>query len=327
MTLLHYLPTVLAAVFPSSLLVSFWSLNHSEINCACMTATMKRSLPSILNSVVRRVRPNGSADVCRGPVHLSNRPGFVSPTGLLVPSVYGNDQKAHISSSAQTAKKPRSPYAVLQLRTSASKKDIKAAFRRLAKIYHPDLNTTHSRSESEERMAEIIDACDQLMDDDFGGRIGDSRVALACEMYTIPELRIDRLHEVYSLKVKLIDDSIAVPHNVDAKHSVQDIPCSKNEKLTSTDVSTHSLIEIEAHPHDSVSDLKRHIQSIFQTEWGLSDRRLDRDGIATGWELVNDIDGSILSYHLFLSSYGIKDGDIIHAVVRKYNEVEREAST
>ena len=237
-----------------------------------------------------------------------------------------NRQEAHISSSARTANKPRSPYAVLQLRTSASKKDIKAAFRRLAKIYHPDLNTTHSRSESEVRMAELIDAYDHLMDDDFGSRIGDSRLALACGMYTIPELRIDRLHNVYSLKLKLIDDGEEVNRVADPALSDQDVPCSESERLASKDVSTHPLMEIEAHPHDSVSDLKRHIQSNFEAEWGLFDRRLDRDGIATGWELVNDADGSILSYHLFLSSYGIKDGDIIHAVVRKYNEVEREAS-
>ena len=271
----------------------------------------------------RRVRQNGSANMCNRPVNLSNRPRFFPPTGLFITFV--NGQKAHISSSAQTTNKPRSPYAVLQLRTSASKKDIKAAFRRLAKIYHPDLNTTHSRSESEERMAELIDAYDHLMDDDFGGRIGDSRVALACEMYTIPELRIDRLHYVYSLKLKLIGDGIQLKHDID-EHSVKNAPCLDDERLISTDVSTHPLIEIEAHPHDSVSDLKRHIQSMYQAEWGLSDRRLDRDGIATGWELVNDVDGSILSYHLFLSSYGIKDGDIIHAVVRKYNEVEREAA-
>ena len=290
-----------------------------------MTAIMKRSLPSVLNSLGRQVRPNGSANVCRGAAHLSNRSRFFPPDTF--PLTSANGQQAHISSSAQTANKPRSPYAVLQLRTSASKKDIKAAFRRLAKIYHPDLNTTHSRSESEERMAELIDAYDHLMDDDFGGRIGDSRVALACEMYTIPELRIDRLHDVYSLKMKLVDDGIELKHHTDAGHSVQDALCSENERSSSTDVSTHPLIEIEAHPHDSVSDIKRHIQSIFEAEWGLSDRRLDRDGIATGWELVNDIDGSILSYHLFLSSYGIKDGDIIHAVVRKYNEVEREAGS
>ena len=208
--------------------------------------------------------------------------------------------------------KPRSPYAVLQLRTSASKDDIKAAFRRLAKQYHPDVNATHSRKESEARMAELIDAYGRLMDDDFGGRIGDSRVALACEMYTIPELRIDRMHDVYSLKIKLVADGVEL-----SQQNVIDEICSDDDNISTADISTRTLFEVEAHPHDSVSDLKRHIQSIFGVEWGLSGRRNDRDGIATGWELVYDTDGSILSYHLFLDSYGIKDGDIVHAVVRK----------
>jgi len=175
-------------------------------------------------------------------------------------------------------------------------------------------------------MAELIDAYDHLMDDDFGGRIGDSRVALACEMYTIPELRIDRLHDVHSLKIKLVDDGLEVSQGLTSKPADQSDAIRQGDNSSTTDISTHALFEIEAHPHDSISDIKRHVQSIFETDWGLSGRRLDRDGIATGWELVNDTDGSILSYHLFLSSYGIKDGDIIHAVVRKYNEVEREAA-
>jgi hypothetical protein len=206
------------------------------------------------------------------------------------------------------------------LRTSATKHDIKTVFRRLAKKYHPDLNPTHPRKESEARMAELIEAYDRLMDDDFGGRIGDSRVALACEMYTIAELRMDRLHDVHSLKLKLVDDGMELGQSSNAKIAHPDA------ERASTDLSTHSLLEIEAHPNDSVSDFKRNLQSLFGTEWGLSDRRSDRDGIATGWELVTDGDGSILSYHLFLSSYGIQDGDIIHAVVRKYHEVEREAA-
>lgn len=172
-------------------------------------------------------------------------------------------------------------------------------------------------------MAELIDAYDRLMDDDFGGRIGDSRVALACEMYTIPELRIDRLHDVHSLKIKLVVDGVEL-----SQQNVIDEICSDDDSISTADtsISTHTHFEIEAHPHDSVSDLKRHIQSIYEAEWGLSGRRNDRDGIATGWELVNDTDGSILSYHLFLGSYGIKDGDVVHAVVRKYEEVEREAA-
>ena len=233
--------------------------------------------------------------------------------------------QTYFSSSASSigthSNKPRSPYAVLQLRTSASKDDIKAAFRRLAKTYHPDVNTSHSRKESEARMAELIDAYDRLLDDDFGGRIGDSRVALACEMYTIPELRIDRLHDVHSLKIKLVVDGVEL-----SQQNVIDEICSDDDSISTAGISTRTHFEIEAHPHDSVSDLKRHIQSIYEAEWGLLGRRNDRDGVATGWELVNDTDGSILSYHLFLGSYGIKDGDIVHAVVRKYEEVERETA-
>lgn len=186
-------------------------------------------------------------------------------------------------------------------------------------------------------MAELVDAYDQLMDDDFGGRIGDSRVALACEIYTIPELRMDRLHDVHSLKVNIIVDNGEESSTGDESSSsdpardLQSATISEDKSSVHDDaagvLSTHSLIEIEAHPHDSVSDLKRQLQSSYLQEWGLSGRRLDRDGIATGWELVNDTDGSILSYHLFLSSYGIKNGDIIHAVVRKYHEVEREAAS
>ena len=233
--------------------------------------------------------------------------------------------QTHFSSSASSigtrGEKPRSPYAVLKLRTSASKDAIKAAFRRLAKQYHPDVNTTHSRKESEARMAELIDAYDRLMDDDFGGRIGDSRVALACEVYSIPELRIDRLHDIHSLKIKMVDDGVEL-----SQQNVIDEICSDDDDISTADISAHTLVEIEAHPHDSVSDLKRHIQSIFGAQWGLSGRRNDRDGNATGRELVNDTDGSILSYHLFLDSYGIKDGDIVHAVVRKYSEVEWESA-
>ena len=212
--------------------------------------------------------------------------------------------------------KSKSPYAILKLRTSATEEDIKAAFRRLAKQYHPDLNTTHSRKEGEALMAELIDAYEQLLDDDFGGRIGDSRVALACEMYTISELRMDRLHDVYSLKLTLLDD------DSDEDEGCIDIIAADSFNTDARDLSPHSIIEIKAHPHDSVSDLKRAMQSTFEEEWGLIGRRLDRDGIATGWELVNDADGSILSYHLFLSSYRLKSGDLIHAVVRKNHAEE-----
>ena len=82
------------------------------------------------------------------------------------------------------------------------------------------------------------------------------------------------------------------------------------------------MIPITAHPQDSISDLKRYIQSKYAATWGIEDRRRDRDGLYLGWELVcrkkNDSDvNSVLSYHLFLDSYDINDGDILHSIVRK----------
>lgn len=162
-------------------------------------------------------------------------------------------------------------------------------------------------------MSELVDAYEQLMDDDFGGRVGDSRVALACEMYTMDELRMDRLHDVYSIRIVYPEEE---------ENSKEISPKFRH----SFHVSSKPLYEIRAHPDDSVSDFKRRLQSRFMDQWGLGNRRLDRDNIATGWELVTETDGTVLSYHLFLHSYGIKNNDTIHAVVRRYNEVEREAA-
>ena len=172
-------------------------------------------------------------------------------------------------------------------------------------------------------MAQLIQAYDHLMDDDFGAKVGDSRVALACEIYSLEELRIDRLHDVYSIRIIFQEDETDnLVDNSTAFH--------EKEEISDSGVSNVPIIEIMAHPDDSVSDLKRQIQMSFIKEWGLEGRRLDRDKIATGWELVVESikwfdeeekesvqSLSVLSYHLFLHSYGIRNRDIIHAVVRK----------
>ena len=216
--------------------------------------------------------------------------------------------------ASPTKNNARSPYAVLNLRSSASKEDIKAAFRRLAKRNHPDLNPAQPRKECEAAMTEIIDAYDRLMDGDFAGRVGTSRVALACEMYSIPELRLDLLHDVYSMRLALDSGDNESDLRGGADNPSGDMGGSATS-CSSTEISTQPMLEIVAHPEDSVSDLKRSIQSRFSEEWGMSCRMLDRDGIATGWEVVSGNDGTVLSYHLFLSSYGLKDGDVVHAVI------------
>ena len=53
-------------------------------------------------------------------------------------------------------------------------------------------------------MSELINAYTMLMDDElFIHKVGaDNRVALACEMFTLEELRMDRFHHVYSIRIR-----------------------------------------------------------------------------------------------------------------------------
>ena len=188
------------------------------------------------------------------------------------------------------------------------------------------------------------------MDDDFlGAKVGDGRVALACEMFTLDELRTDRMHNVYSIRV-LFESEEADGDSADAysqsgmKEDQRYIGTIKEPD--SYHVSTQTIINIVTHPEDSVSDLKRVIQEKYEDSWGLMERRKDRDQIRTGWELIchdrrreesensrtnskqkrikvtakrEDEEQSVMSYHLFVHSYRIRHGDLIHAVVRKYD--------
>ena len=67
------------------------------------------------------------------------------------------------------------PYTVLGLSPGASDDEVKAAYKRLAKKYHPDLNPS---PEAEEKMKQINAAYDQIINhkqeasDPFGGNAG-----------------------------------------------------------------------------------------------------------------------------------------------------------
>ena len=196
-------------------------------------------------------------------------------------------------------------------------------------------------------------------------RAGDSRVALACEALSVSELRSDRNHDVRSMRILMTTDGEGDggereqgerrggrrregPEAGDDEQSAVDreFPPVTDDgdgggregggKGEDDDaVSPVPLVEVHSHPYDSVSDLKRHIQITYGEEWGLltkSGRRRDRDGIVTGWELLvasSDGDGDdrvVLGNHLFLADYDVKGGDVIHAVVRRYDEVEAEVT-
>ena len=203
-----------------------------------------------------------------------------------------------------------------------------ACMHQLAKQYHPDLNPNRPIHESQELMRELIDAYDQLMNDHNTGRkVGDSRVALACEMYTIDELKLDTVHDVYTLRI------LYEKHN--------NLTYSHTNDSSTFELNPNVIIDIPAHPDDSISDVKRYIQAHYGNDWGLTrdnnndddddddtskyTRKLDRDGLATGWELISITNNNstnecntILGSWFFLHSYNIKHHDIIHAIVRRY---------
>jgi len=194
-------------------------------------------------------------------------------------------------------------------------------------------------------MSEIIQAYEQLMDDDggFSSKVGDARVALACEMFTLEELRMDRLHDLYTFRIGYdIHDNHNNNHEKLAEYDCAPV-------VSTSEINPFMIMELNAHPDDSISDLKRQIQLSFMEEWGLSGRKLDRDRIATGWELIKVVPHpkkiqqqtttnrntdanadavedslEVMSYHLFLHSYDIQHGDFIHAVVRKYQEGDKD---
>eukprot|EP00578_Thalassiosira_sp_NH16_P031533 CAMPEP_0181079384 /NCGR_PEP_ID=MMETSP1071-20121207/2001_1 /TAXON_ID=35127 /ORGANISM="Thalassiosira sp., Strain NH16" /LENGTH=171 /DNA_ID=CAMNT_0023160783 /DNA_START=555 /DNA_END=1066 /DNA_ORIENTATION=- len=171
-------------------------------------------------------------------------------------------------------------------------------------------------------MAELITAYETLMDKHsahFLTDLRDSKVALACEMYTISELRNMRnVFDVYSFRVNFSDD--ATTHDKTKGEEILE-RSSTTDKIYKGDQHLHldptAIAPLKAHPGDSISDLKRHIQSCFSVAWGLDGRRVDRDGLYLGWELVyccnghgkkDSEDGVVLSYHLFIHSYGIQEG-------------------
>mmetsp|Transcript_8577 Transcript_8577/g.13364 ORF Transcript_8577/g.13364 Transcript_8577/m.13364 type:complete len:282 (-) Transcript_8577:26-871(-) len=226
-----------------------------------------------------------------------------------------------------------SPYDVLHVKANASKEEIKKAFRTLAKLHHPDLNrrlfvdNDGVDDDNENTMARLVNAYETLMSKYSASYLSDatdSRVALACEIYTVDELRNSPLFDVYAFRINYSE-------NDNSNRGDDDEGDSEKVQTPTTShgihLDPHPVIPIGVHPHDSISDLKRCIQSKYATVWGLEDRKRDRDGLYLGWELIHrsncDTDSnsinahSVLSYHLFLESYGINDGDILHAVVRK----------
>jgi hypothetical protein len=203
----------------------------------------------------------------------------------------------------------------------------------MAKKLHPDVNRSVPADEASRLMSELIEAHDMLMDDSYADRVGDSRVAASCELFSLDELQDDGLHTVYPIRI--LFPTCMVEENVsgNCERAVEHLP-EPSQPLPGVVSSEKGVVSQEQQPHihvvhsfpeDSGLDLKQIIETNFGEEWGLAGRRRSREGAFMGWELVQEeglLEGGsvgtvVLSYHLFLHDYGIEHGDILHAVVRK----------
>jgi len=229
-------------------------------------------------------------------------------------------------SSFTREKRSKSPFDVLELPKNSSKSYskslIKSQFRKLAKLYHPDLNRGESQSENENKMIELIEAYDLLMDDDlfqYTRQSGASRVATACELFSLNELCDHPNYDVYGIRVifeneegneSSLDEEEADPSQVgDGEQNFE----GSNSLQFSTSI---PILMLKCHSNDSVSDVKRLCQERFGKTWGLQDRLTDRENLAVGWEIMTKV-GIIMSYHLFLKSYDVSSYEIVYAVIEK----------
>ena len=193
----------------------------------------------------------------------------------------------------------------------ALESEIKQAFRALAMRFHPDTRGADvAPEEADEQMTEVVDAYTALTDASFGA---EDLVAAACEMFSLAELRADAFHDVHDvallLEQPLLDGAASAPAEAAPELRADLVP-------TGRDGSEADRVDVHCCDEDAVSDIKRVIEDACGGDWDLAGRPKDRDGLATGWELVN-ADGTPLSSHFFLLDYNLKRGDVLHAVVRR----------
>jgi hypothetical protein len=165
----------------------------------------------------------------------------------------------------------------------------------LVKEHHPDLNPGHQNSSS--RIQSILSAYEAILSSKHELSV-DNRVSRACEVMTLSQLRLT--HNVFAIEI-----------------CYHDVSSTTSSRTTCNELSQLISYKCTVHPEDSISDVKIQLQTLYANEWGLDSRRLDRFGLALGWELVLDSDPlEILGNHWFLNTYHIEHGHILYAVVR-----------
>ena len=206
---------------------------------------------------------------------------------------------AHLRRAAVRRLATRSPYAVLGVDRGAGERDIKNAFRALAKRLHPDTRDSGAAGD----LGEVLEAYAALTDRHFD--VGDL-VAASVEIFSVDELRTDGRHDVHDVHLVLEQDMLEG---------------GSGAAEATDDDETRAMVEADGRvacacaEWDGVVDVKRALEARFADDWGLAGRPRDRDDCFAGWELVHG--ETPLSAHFFIGDYRLKRDDVVHAVVRR----------
>ena len=243
-------------------------------------------------------------------------------------------------STTITTTSPQHYTSILNLTQTSTLSDVKANFRELAKRHHPDANNPNS---SPDAFQSILDAYQEALEeyDDYNGFTPTSgKLAVAAEVFTVEEMEGMDGYDVHVVRVAL-EEAAALPGGGDGngESSVE------TSSVVASDVFSTVPTVVHCSLYDSVSDLKRSLQSFHPPLLAIDGRKRDRDGLLIGWDVLHE--GRAMGPHLFLEvrrervlqkvpcvrsptnseqpfpcvslhspqDYGVEHGDVMHVVV------------
>ena len=218
------------------------------------------------------------------------------------------------STTTTITTKPQHYTAVLNLSQTSTLSDVKASFRALAKIHHPDANNPSS---SPDAFQSILAAYQEALEeyDDYNGFTPTSgKLAVAAEVFTVEEMESMEGYDVHAVRVALEEAAaLAVGEDAVSDGGEEVVVAGASSLVASGGSRGEPPAVVRCSLYDSVSDLKRALQSFHPPLLALSGRKLDRDGLYVGWDVLHE--GRAMGGHLFLEDYGVEHGDVMHVVV------------
>jgi hypothetical protein len=207
--------------------------------------------------------------------------------------------------------RPYNPWSILGVDPGDSAEKCKAAFRRLALQHHPDVSQDRSNVQDTGHFAAIVAAYECIVNGEIHARprgLRGVRTVGGVLVVSIDDLKQDPDCIVHAVRLKLTD---APGETRDETKS--EAPAAGNP---ATGVSVEPLHETTASLFDSVADLRMQLQDELDLPNGSRHRHQQRG--EGRYELIHR--GQLLGEHLFLSDYGLADGNIMYLACLREGE-------